>query len=79
MKGYTVVVIALTIIGLVAWDVYAILYGGDESSISSVIITYSYDYPLIPFLSGVLCGHFFWRLKSNLDTKQIDKRTNDEQ
>jgi len=73
MKTKTIIVIVLTVLLLIGWDVFAILEGGKEASISSVIITYSYDYPIIPFMFGFLCGHFFWRLKANRDTVNIDK------
>jgi hypothetical protein len=73
LKQKTILVIALTVFLLIVWDIYAILIGGKESSISSVMVVYSYDYPIIPFLFGVLCGHFFWRLRANRDTEKLDK------
>lgn len=72
MKTVTFYVIGLTLIALLGYDVFAIIKGGTEASISSVIITWSYKFPLFPFLFGVLCGHFFWRMRTNKDTKEID-------
>lgn len=73
VKKITLIIIAVTIVVLLAWDVYAILMGGTEASISSIIITSSYKFPLIPFFGGLLAGHFWWRMKSNPDTKDIDQ------
>jgi len=72
----TFAIIPLLILLILAYDVYAILVGGTEASISSLIITASYKMPfmtfMIGFLNGVLVGHLFWRMRSNKDTKEID-------
>lgn len=73
MKKLTIWIIILTIVILIGYDVYVVLVHGTEASISSVIITASYDLPIIPFVSGFLCGHLFWRMKANKDTVKIDK------
>ena len=53
------------------YDVYAIVTGGTENSISHLLIVSSYKYPILPFLIGVVCGHLFWRLSDTRDTKKI--------
>lgn len=72
MKKITYIFIAAVFVLIAVYDIIAIMKGGTEASISSIIITWSYKFPLFPFLSGVVCGHLFWRMKSNSDTKEID-------
>lgn len=74
MKKTTSMVIVATIAGLILYDVFAIIQGGTEASISSVIIAFSYKMPMATFLSGFVCGHLFWRMRTNKDTKDIDKQ-----
>lgn len=73
MKNKTIIILAVTITSLLIYDVFAIFKGGTEASISSVIITFAYKMPIFTFLSGIVCGHLFWRMKTNKDTKQIDE------
>jgi hypothetical protein len=72
MKKVTTIVILATLIILVGYDVYAIAVGGTEASISSMVIMFSYKMPMATFLAGFVCGHLFWRMRSNEDTKAID-------
>jgi len=65
----TAIFIGVCVVVIGAYDVYAILVGGKEASISWTLVEWSYDYPSIPFLSGFLCGHLFWRMKDPKDTK----------
>ena len=76
MKKITLIIMIICAIFLVVYDVIAIMKGGTEASISSIIITASYQMPLIPFTFGILCGHFFWRMRTNEDTKEIDNVEN---
>jgi hypothetical protein len=55
-------VIGFSIAALIAYDVIVIINSGREASISWQIIEHSYDYPMVPFLAGFLCGHLFWRM-----------------
>lgn len=78
-KIVTFAVIPALIVGILIYDVVAIVNGGgSEASISSLIISFSYKFPFFTFLTGfgngVLVGHLFWRLKSNADTKDIDEK-----
>ena len=72
----TLVLIPVIILAILIFDVYAIAEGGTEASISALIINLSYKFPLltfmIGFLSGLLCGHLFWRMKSNQMTKSAN-------
>ena len=73
MKALTGKILALLVILLVVYDVIAIQKGGTEASISSVIIAFSYKMPMFSFLFGFICGHLFWRMRTNKDTKNIDE------
>lgn len=72
----TFAIIPLIIVAILGYDVYAIMKGGTEASISSLIIKSSYKMPFMVYMiglfSGILVGHLFWRMKSNQDTKEID-------
>ena len=61
VKQVTYIIIVATIVALGGYDIYAIIEGGAQSTISCVVINAAYKYPIIPFAVGVLCGHFFWR------------------
>lgn len=73
MKKITIYVLFITAIGLIGYDIYAIMSDGSHASISAVIIEFSYKMPFFTFMSGVVCGHLFWRMKPNDSTKEIDK------
>lgn len=66
-KKATVVFIVLAAIIIAVWDVFVIIKGGVEASISQTFITWSYNHPSMTFLMGFLMGHLFWRLR---DTKK---------
>jgi hypothetical protein len=53
----------VSLVIIIVFDVYIILKEGKASSISATIINWSHEYPSIPFGSGFLCGHLFWRMK----------------
>lgn len=77
-KIVTFLIIPLLIVGVLVYDVIAIIEGGSEASISSLIIKTSYEMPFftfsVGFFIGVLVGHLFWRMRSNKDTEKIDNR-----
>lgn len=70
IKKITMLVIFIAVLGIAAYDVYAIAMGGTEASISHTIMVWSYKYPAMTFATGFLCGHLFWR---TLDTKKSNK------
>jgi hypothetical protein len=76
-KLVTFAIIPLLIFLVLAYDVYAIYLGTSEASISSLIISLSYEMPFMVYLiglaNGILVGHLFWRMKRNKDTKKIDR------
>jgi len=67
--------IVLAVVIILIYDAIAIMGGGTEASISSLIITLSYKQPLVPALVGwfigLLMGHLFWRMKGNDDTRAL--------
>ena len=75
-KIVTFVIIPLLVLAVLIFDVIAIIEGGTEASISSLIIKTSYEMPFFTwsmgFIPGVLVGHLFWRMKSNKDTIKFD-------
>lgn len=73
MKALTGKILAILVLVLIVYDVIAIQKGGTEASISSVIIAFAYKMPIFTFLFGVVCGHLFWRMRPNQDTKKIDE------
>jgi membrane protein insertase Oxa1/YidC/SpoIIIJ len=75
MKKITQIIMVVTTVLILIYDAIAYVKGGGEATISSIIIVTSHENPLLPFLMGVLMGHFFWRLSPNKDTiaKGIDK------
>jgi len=65
----TMIIIALVIVGLIAYDAYTIIYDGIDASVSQVIINWTYEYPIFTFSMGVLFGHLMWQMKKKKLTK----------
>lgn len=53
------VIILGTIVFWVGSDVYLLMKSGKQATISVTMYTTSKQYPIVPFLFGVLMGHFF--------------------
>jgi hypothetical protein len=53
-------IIIIVIAGIIIVDIVLYAMFGRGGTLSSVIIAWSKAYPLIPFLAGLLMGHFFW-------------------
>lgn len=51
-------VIAITALVWLVWDVVA--YVNDYKTLSYYIVNWAYYSPMLPFISGVLVGHWFW-------------------
>lgn len=56
----TAILIAVAVVALGAYDVVAYLRGGVEATISRTVEGWAFRNPIVPFLVGVLSGHFFW-------------------
>lgn len=59
----TMIFSLVVVVGSLIYDGVIIAMGGTEASISHMVIEYSKEFPLIPLLCGILCGHFFWGIK----------------
>lgn len=61
MKGWhvTVIVLGVFIAGLVAWEIYTLVNDEPNDTISEVVAFFG-RHPIVPFLVGVLIGHWFW-------------------
>jgi hypothetical protein len=74
-KKVTFLIIPIIIGLILIYDVFAIMNGGTESSISSLIITMAYKMPFavycIGLFNGILVGHLFWRMKGNKETAKL--------
>lgn len=55
----TKLVIVLTIIILVLYDIFAFVKWGPPATLSFVVYDASLKLPIIPFAAGLLCGHLF--------------------
>jgi len=71
------ILFAIVIVG--GYDIYAIIKGGTEATISHMVFEWSYKYPIFTFscgfFPGVLVGHFFWRIRDGKITKEISDNT----
>ena len=67
MKKLTTVILVCNLILLALYDVYAIVTGGLEATISHVTLSAATNYPIIPFAVGVVSGHLFWPQKGAQD------------
>lgn len=50
---------------VIVFDFYIVFKDGASESISAYIIRWSHDYPSIPFLTGFIAGHLFWRMSDD--------------
>lgn len=69
-QWYTIIFTISVGIAVGAYDVVAMFQGGYESSISYLMITWAYKFPIFPFFMGVLCGHLFWRMPEVIGEKK---------
>ena len=59
IKTISKIMIIVTFIIWIGWDIYAFLFGKD-ATLSVVITDWSYYSPMWPFVWGVLIGHWLW-------------------
>lgn len=69
-------ILSSTAVFLLAWlvyDIYAVMAGGTEGTISFIIYDWSFKYPIFTFMCGfsigLLSGHFFWRIRDTESTR----------
>ena len=56
----TRILILSAVVILIVWDLIAYTHGGNESTISRVVLEASRDWPIIPLLAGIVVGHLFF-------------------
>jgi hypothetical protein len=54
-------IFGLLILGLFIYEFFALASSRRGDTISEIIWDVTKKYPLIPFLFGMLMGHFFWQ------------------
>lgn len=65
-RGYAKIFIVVVIAFIFAFDVWLFVQGGQDATVSSVIITdWAYNYPAFVFGIGFIMGHLFWPLSRN--------------
>jgi len=72
-KNITIYVTILAVAILIGYDFVAIAKGGTEASISHLVKVWGHKYPIIPFVVGVLIGHFWWSVKPTKDLEEIER------
>jgi hypothetical protein len=60
IKKITYIFIAATVVIILAYDVWAVLAGGLDATISQVLLNSSKEFPVISFALGFVFGHIFW-------------------
>jgi hypothetical protein len=63
----TGVIILIGLLLILAVDLWLYIKGGFSNTISWWIWSHSVQYPIIPFLFGILAGHFFWNQGLNVN------------
>lgn len=56
-------ILCLCIVTLIVWATVAAVFGAEGSTISEHVRDYASTYPIVPFLLGVLCGHWGWAMR----------------
>lgn len=67
LRKYTVMILFGTAAGLIGWDFFAYFQGGQEATISKVMIDASTEHPMVTLGFGVIIGHLFWQMKKPKD------------
>ena len=59
-RHWTIWILVGTAVLLVVWDVVAYFGAGPAATISRVMLDWAGAHPIVPFMLGVIAGHFFW-------------------
>jgi len=70
----TAVFVVAIIVLCIGWDVVAALLGGEESTISYVVASASYRWPVVAFAGGFLAAHLWWRMRANVKEQAGDRK-----
>jgi hypothetical protein len=61
--GKTQAAWVIAIVGLLAYEAYTLANKVPGDTLSEAVWAVS-GHPLIPFLAGFVCGHFFWQRRT---------------
>lgn len=53
-------VIVITVVGLIFWDIAVAILLGQEATVSRVLLEWSREHPAIPFAVGAALSRIFW-------------------
>lgn len=56
----TKVLLVVAVALVIAYDVAVFVIHGVDATISRVALAWARQWPVVPFASGVVCGHLFW-------------------
>jgi hypothetical protein len=56
----TILFIVAIIVLIAVYDIWAVVTGGGDRTISATILTFAKAYPIIPFTFGIFMGHLFF-------------------
>ena len=59
-KLQTILVLGVSTVVLVAWDIWVAVRPPKGDTITSIIRGWATKHPVVPFALGVLMGHLFW-------------------
>lgn len=62
-RSLTGAFIGVWLFQLFAYDVVARLVGGNDATVSAVLLDASKLWPIIPLLFGILIGHIWWAVR----------------
>lgn len=57
---FTAIVTLSFIVIAIVFDLIVLLVKGSDNTISAVVFNLSKQYPIIPFVAGVIAGHLWW-------------------
>ena len=61
-RNRTQTLIWLVLAVVCIWDALAKSFGGMGSTVSSLMFDLGYDWPVIPLMTGIVIGHFFFSM-----------------
>ena len=62
-KTITTAILLVTLAILLLYDAVAVYWFGYPGTISIVVYEASKNWPIIPFLAGIVCGHLFFPIE----------------
>lgn len=66
-RKITIIVIWTVITVVLLYDLTLLLTGGADTTISDVLRGTAHDWPVVPFLTGMVCGHLFFGMGKRED------------